>query len=155
MLKRLLATLTGLCFSAGAMAQGPVALDDTALSDVVGGDGVSIAVHLSLNDPMLPNPVTDSRVSMGFNVDGRTTYLVFRNPRGTIDMFGLTLDVEKKPDGSDYVAIGLPAHVKYTNWGFESFSAQTDPAGPVTESLGRFNMNGTVSMQGQIRMWAH
>lgn len=155
MLRRLLVTLAGLCCGAGAMAQAPVALDDAELSDVVGGDGVSIAVHLSLNDPTLPNAVTDSRVSMGFNVDGRDTYLVIRNPRGTIDMFGLTVDVEKKPDGSDYVAIGLPSHVKYTNWGFESISAQTDPTGPVTESLGRLNMNGTVSMQGQIRMWAH
>lgn len=155
MLRLLLATLTGLCFGTCAMAQPPVALDDAALAEVAGGDGVSIAVHLSLNDPTLPNAVTDSRVAMGFHVDGRNTYLVIRNPRGVIDMFGLKLDVEKKPDGSDYLAIGLPAVTKYTNWGFDSFSAQSDPAGPVTESLGRLNMHGTVNMQGQLRMWAH
>lgn len=155
MLKRLFLLTMGLCTCVAGFAQPPVAMDDSELADVVGGDGVSIAVHLNLNDPTLSNAVTDSRVSMGFNVNGKNTYLVIRNPRGTIDMFGLKLDVEKKPDGTDYVAVGLPEHVKYTNWGFESFSAQADPAAPVTESLGRLNMNGTVSMQGQVRMWAH
>lgn len=155
MLKQLFLMMIGLCVGAVAFAQPPVAMDDSELAEVAGGDGVSIAVHLNLNDPTLSNAVTDSRVSMGFNVNGKNTYLVIRNPRGTIDMFGLKLDIEKKPDGTDYVAIGLPEHVKYTNWGFESFSAQADPAAPVTESLGRLNMNGTVSMQGQVRMWAH
>lgn len=154
MLRDLLATLLGWSIAASAIAQ-TVPLDDAELAGVSGGDGISIAVHLSINDPTLPNPVTDSRISMGFNVDGRDTYIVVRNPRGKIDMFGITLDVEKKPDGGDYLAVGLPGHVKYTDWGFESFSAQTDPTAPVTESLGRFNMNGTLNMQGQVRMWAH
>lgn len=155
MLKQLLATLLGLGIGASAMAQAPVALDDAELANVSGGDGISLAVRLNLNDPTLPNPVIDSRISMGFNVDGRDTYIVIRNPRGRIDMFGIKLDVEKKPDGADYLAIGLPAHVGYSNWGFESISAQTDPNAPVTESLGRFNMNGTLNFQGQVRMWAH
>lgn len=155
MLRYLIATFLGLGIVASAMAQAPVPLDDAELAGVSGGDGISIAVRVSINDPTLPNPVTDSRISMGFNVDGRDTYIVIRNPRGKIDMFGITLDVEKKPDGADYLAVGLPAYVKYTDWGFESFSAQSDPAAPVTESLGRFNMNGTMHMQGQVRMWAH
>lgn len=136
-----------------ALAQQP--LDDAALSDVSGADGVNFAMHLSLNDPTLANPSSDSRISMGFNVDGRTTHIVVRNLRGTFDMFGLSLDVEKKPDGTDYLAIGLPAHVKYTDFGFESLSVQTDPSAPVTESLGRLSINGTINMQGQLRMWAH
>lgn len=155
MLRYLIATFLGLGIVASAMAQAPVPLDDAELAGVSGGDGISIAVRVSINDPTLPNPVTDSRISMGFNVDGRDTYIVIRNPRGKIDMFGITLDVEKKPDGADYLAVGLPAYVKYTDWGFESFSAQSDPSAPVTESLGRFNMNGTMHMQGQVRMWAH
>lgn len=155
MLRYLIATFLGLGIVASAMAQAPVPLDDAELAGVSGGDGISIAVRVSINDPTLPNPVTDSRISMGFNVDGRDTYIVIRNPRGKIDMFGITLDVEKKPDGADYLAVGLPAYVKYTDWGFESLSAQSDPAAPVTESLGRFNMNGTMHMQGQVRMWAH
>lgn len=135
------------------MAQQP--LNDADLAEVHGADGVGFAMRLSLNDPALTNPVQDSRISMGFNVDGKTTHIVIRNLRGGIDMFGLTLDVEKKPDGTDYLAIGLPAHVKYTDFGFESLSVQTDPAGPVSESLGRVSVNGTVNMQGQLRMWAH
>ena len=145
--------LTMLCISGNAMAQQP--LDDAALSDISGADGVNFAMHLSINDPALPNPVSDSRISMGFNVDGRTTHIVVRNLRGALDVFGLSLNVEKKPDGSDYLAIGLPAHVRYTDFGFESLSVQTDPAAPVTGSLGRLSVNGTINMQGQLRMWAH
>lgn len=155
MRRLLIAILTGLCFASNADAQPPVALDDAELADVVGADGVSIAMRLSLNDRTLPNAVMDSRLTVGFNVDGRDTFVVIRNPRGKIDMFAVKLDVEKKPDGSDYLAIGLPGHTKYTDWGFESISAQSNPAGPVTESLGRLNLNGTVNMQGQVRMWAH
>ena len=145
--------LSSLVLAGHVFAQTP--LDDEALSDVSGADGINFAMHLSLNDPTLANPSSNSRISMGFNVDGRTTHVVVRNLRGAIDVFGLSLDVEKKPDGTDYLAIGLPAHVKYTDLGFESLSVQTDPAAPVTESLGRLTVNGTVNMQGQLRMWAH
>ncbi|WP_420476202.1 hypothetical protein [Noviherbaspirillum sp. ST9] len=145
--------LSFLAFSGQALAQ--QVLDDDALSDVSGADGVNFAMHLSLNDQTVANPSTDSRISMGFNVDGRTTHIVVRNLRGALDVFGLSLDVEKKPDGSDYLAVGLPAHVKYTDFGFESLSVQTDPAAPVTESLGRLSVHGTINMQGQLRMWAH
>ena len=155
MLRFFLSALAGMCIGVNAMAQGPTALNDEELSGVAGGDGIAIAVHLSLNNSAPTSTPINSRITMGFNVDGRDTYLVIRNPKGTIDMFDLKLSIQKKPDGSDYVAIGLPGYVKYTDWGFESFSAQTDPTGPVTESLGRLNLNGTMSMQGQFRMWAH
>jgi hypothetical protein len=130
-------------------------LADAELSKVSGADGVSFAMHLALNDPALPNPVADSRISMGFHVDGLTTHLVIKNLRGAIDLAGVALDVHKQPDGSDYLALTLPSTVKYTNFGFESLSAQADPLAPVTDSLGRFTVNGTVSMQGQLRFWAH
>ena len=153
MRKRLVFILSSLCLAASAVAQQP--LDDAALSDVSGADGVNFAMHLAINDPSLPNPSTDSRISMGFNVDGRSTHIVVRNLRGELDVFGLSLNVEKKPDGSDYLAIGLPGHVKYTDFGFESLSVQTDPAAPVSGDLGRLSVNGTINMQGQLRMWAH
>ena len=87
---------------------------------------------------------------------GQTSYVVIKNISGTVDMFALTLDVLKKPDGSgDYVALGLPVYMKYTNYGFESLSVQTDPQASTTGNLGSFNINGTLSMQGQIRFWAH
>jgi hypothetical protein len=153
MRRLLLLILSSYLLAGQAHAQQP--LDDEALSDVSGADGVSFAMHLSLNDPTLANPSTNSRISLGFNVDGRTTHIVVRNLRGELDVFGLSLGVEKKPDGTDYLAIGLPAHVKYNDLGFESLSVQTDPAAAVTESLGRLTVNGTVNIQGQLRMWAH
>ncbi|RZI40468.1 hypothetical protein EGT07_22770 [Herbaspirillum sp. HC18] len=145
--------LAGLCVAGSAAAQQP--LDDAELSAVSGADGVGFAMHLSLNDPSLHGSAGENRISMGFTVDGKTTHLVTRNLHGSIDMFALTLDVEKKPDGGSYLAIGLPGHLKYNDFGIDSFSAQPDPAAPVTESLGRWNINGTVSMTGQLRVWAH
>ncbi|HYD93958.1 MAG TPA: hypothetical protein VEC01_01435 [Noviherbaspirillum sp.] len=144
--------LTAFCIAGSACAQ--QALDDNELAAVSGADGVSIAMHLSLNDPAL-GPAGENRISMGFNVDGKTTHLVMKNLHGSIDMFALTLDVETKPDGGSYLAIGLPVHMKYNDWGFDSLSVQADPAAAVTESLGRMSINGTVSMQGQLRLWAH
>lgn len=145
--------VAGLYMAGSACAQ--QALNDEELSDVSGADGISIAMHLALNEPTTGGTMSENRISMGFKVDNKTTYLVMKNLHGTIDMFALTVDVNTKPDGGSYVAIGLPVHTKYSNFGFDSFSAQADPAAAVTESLGRMNVNGTVSMQGQLRLWAH
>jgi hypothetical protein len=155
MLNMLLIVLIGLGIGSGALAQPPQALDDAELSDVSGADGISFAMHLALNDPTLVNPVTDSRLSVGFDVDGRTTYVVIKNLHGMIDLATMNLSARKKPDGSDYMALALPGFVKYTNFGYESLSVQTNPLAPVTESLGRFNVNGTLSMQGEFRFWAN
>jgi hypothetical protein len=155
MRKSLLAALVGWCMCAAGTAKATQPLDDGELSQVSGGDGVSFAVHLALNDPSLPDAVTDSRLSFGFNVDGKTTYMVFKNLRGVVDVFGVNLSAQKRPDGGDYMALTLPEYVKFNNYGFESLSVQADPLAPVTESLGRVNINGTLSMQGQFRLWAH
>lgn len=155
MCRRLLTAIAGLCLSTGAWAQAPLPLDDAELSQVSGGDGVSFAMHLSLNDPSMPG-MTPNRMTWGFkDANGQSTYLVYQNLHGTIDMFGLGLDIEQKPDGSDYVALTLPTHLRFTNFGLESLSAQTDPTGPVSGSIGGYNINGTLSMQGQLRFWAH
>lgn len=151
----LIGLLAGLCICTGSYAQAPQPLDDAELGQVSGGDGVGIAVHLAINDPAVPG-MTENRLTWGFtDENGQSTYLVFQNLHGTIDIVGLGLDIEKKPDGSDYVAVTLPSHVRFTNFGLDSLSAQTDPAGPVTGSIGGFNVNGTLSMQGQLRVWAH
>jgi hypothetical protein len=156
MLKTLLVVFFTLCSASGVFAEEPLALDDSELSQVSGADGIGIAMHLELNDPHLTNPGTDSRISMGFTVDGKTNYIVIKNLRGMIDMAALDISVKHRPDGGgDYVAVGLPGFVKYTNFGFESLSVQTDPLAAVTNSLGRVNVNGTVSMQGEFRFWAH
>jgi hypothetical protein len=95
------------------------------------------------------------RLSLGFGGDGPNRYVVIKNVRGVIDMFGVGLSVERKPDGGDYVALTLPGYVKYTNFGFESLSVQNDPQAPVTSSMGSVNINGSMWMQGQLRIWAH
>ena len=142
---------------AGVAQAGPLrALDDQELSQVSGGDGISFAAHVALNDPTLVGAVSDSRLSLGFKGDGVNRYIVFKNVRGTVDMFAVTLGVQNRSDGGgDYIAIGLPGYVHYTNLGFESLSVQMDPTAPVTGNLGSININGTVSLQGQVRLWGH
>ncbi|QJD91886.1 hypothetical protein HH213_18385 [Duganella dendranthematis] len=132
------------------------ALDDQELSQVRGGDGISFAAHVVLNDPTLVGAVSDSRLSLGFSGGGQNRYIVFKNVRGTVDMFAVSLGVQTRTDGGgDYIAIGLPGYVRYTNFGFESLSVQNDPSAPVTGNLGSLNINGTVSLQGQVRFWGH
>ncbi|UMR33033.1 hypothetical protein MJ904_13200 [Massilia sp. MB5] len=131
------------------------ALDDEELEQVTGRDGISIATHLVINDPTLPGAVNDSRIAVGFHGEGDARYLVIRNLRGVVDMFALGLDVRKRPDGGQYVAVSLPGKVKYTNFGYESLSVQNDPLAPVTNSLGSLNINGSMSMHGELRIWAH
>jgi hypothetical protein len=143
---------------AAGVAQGGTlqALDDKELAQVSGQDGISFAAHISLNDPTLVGAVADSRLSLGFNGDGQNRYIVFKNVRGMVDMFAVTLGVQNRSDGGgDYIAIGLPEYVRYTNFGFESLSVQTDPNAPVTGNLGSLNINGNVSLQGQVRLWSH
>lgn len=155
MRKTLLAALAVLGCAGMAFAQAPVPLDDAALSQVSGADGVGFAIHLSLNDPTLPNPSTDSRISMGFTVDGQTNYVVVKNLHGVVDMGMVNVSVHPRPDGGgDYLAIGLPGTVKYTNFGYDSLSVQTNPLAPVSGNLGSASINGTLSMQGELRMWA-
>ncbi|CAN7338211.1 hypothetical protein [Duganella sp. LjRoot269] len=146
-----------LMLAAGVARGGTLqALDDKELSQVSGQDGISFAAHISLNDPTLVGAVADSRLSLGFNGDGQNRYIVFKNVRGMVDMFAVTLGVQNRSDGGgDYIAIGLPGYVRYTNFGFESLSVQTDPNAPVTGNLGSFNINGNISLQGQVRLWSH
>ena len=146
--RTLLIALAGLCIHGAALARPLRALDDAQLAQVRAGDGVSIAMHFTPNIGSLTWGMTDA--------GGKTAYVVVKNLSGAIDMFALTLDVLKKPDGSgDYVALGLPGYVKYTNYGFESLSVQADPQAPTTGNLGSFNVNGSLSLQGQVRFWAH
>ncbi|MET3130932.1 hypothetical protein AAKU55_001190 [Oxalobacteraceae bacterium GrIS 1.11] len=129
---------------AGADALRP--LDDQELAKVSGGDGIDFAAHVVLIDPTL---------ALGLHGDGQMRYIVLKNVRGTVDLFALSAGVQKKPDGSDYMAIGLPGYVKYGNFGFESLSVQNDPLAPVTGNLGSMNVNGTITLQGQFRLWTH
>ncbi|WP_377703642.1 hypothetical protein [Pseudoduganella sp. UC29_71] len=144
-----------LCCGLAQAAPPLQALDDQELAQVSARDGIAFAAHIVINDPTLVGAVTDSRLSLGFGGDGPNRYVVIKNVRGVIDMFGVGLSIERKPDGGDYVALTLPGYVKYTNFGFESLSVQNDPQAPVTSSMGSVNINGSLWMQGQLRIWAH
>ena len=152
---RLLAAVLALLCCAHATAAPLQALDDRELAQVTGRDGLDFAAHIVINNPNLVGAVADSRLSIGFNGGGQDSYIVIKNLRGTVDMFSVGLSAQKMPSGSDAIQIDLPGYVNYTNFGFESLSAQSDPTAPVTNSLGSLNINGTLSLQGSIRIWSH
>lgn len=154
---RTLLAFVAACCCASAQSANLKQLDDEEMSEVRGGDGISFAAHVVINDPTLVGAVSDSRLSLGFKGEGgQTRYIVIKNVRGVIDMFSVSLGVQQRSDGGgDYIAIGLPGYVKYTNFGFESLSVQTDPNAAVTGNLGSLNVNGTLSLQGQVRLWSH
>lgn len=157
--KTLLGFLAGICISASALAQGPRPLDDAELATVSGRDGISIMVDLRLNQAALTDPAQASYLSLGFKgVDSKTNYLVFKNPHGALFIGGITIDMGKRTDGgSDYVAVGLPGHLMFGNVGFDSLNAQDNPLTvvPFNETLGGLNINGKMSMTGQLRLWTH
>lgn len=151
----LCALLIGL-LACGAAHANPRALDEAELAEVSGGDGVSFAIHFVLNDPLASGTATDSRIVAGYTVDGRTTYTVIKNLRGVIDLFSVHLDIKDRPDGGgSYVALSLPGYLHFDHYGFEQLGVQADPSAPISGDLGRFEINGNLSMQGQFRFWAH
>lgn len=150
-----LTCLVLLCAFAQCALAGPVRLDEKELSSVSGRDGVSFAVRLELNTPNADGTTGDSRLWIGQQVDGRTTYTVVKNLSGVVQMVSLNISTHSAPDGMSYVAFSLPGSTRFTDVGFESLSVQADPRAAVTESLGRFTLNGEVTMQGQLRLWAH
>jgi hypothetical protein len=142
--------------AASAHAAPPQPLDDEQLAQVGGRDGISFVAHVVINDPTLVGAVSDSRLSLGFaDSNGQSRYLVLRNVRGVVDMSTISIDVHSRPDGGDYVSLTLPNTVKFSRFGFESMSVQNDPLAPVTNSMGSLDIDGTVNMTGQVRMWAH
>lgn len=159
MYKTLLSFLAGICINADALAHGMRPLDDGELSKVSGKDGIGIAVDLRLNMASFTDPSANSNISLGFQgEDGKTNYLVIKNPRGALGIFALGINVAKRPDsGSDYVAVSLPGTVLFNNFGFESLNAQDNPATvvPFDQTLGGLSINGKMSMTGQLRLWAH
>jgi len=129
-------------------------LDDASLSSYVGGDGVSIAVHLNLNYPNATDPVVNSTLTVGFDVGGQTNYAVLLNPHGVLDLFSFTFDTVQRGDGGgDVLVIGLPTFVGFQNFGFDALGIQSDPTAPISGDLGHVILNGTLSMQGQLRVW--
>lgn len=144
MTRHLLAGLA-LCLGAVATRAEPVAMDDEALSQVDGGDGISVAVHLQL----------DTTLAARFTVDGVPTYLMLHGLGGTLDLFTLTLDVRQRPDGADFIDIGLPSFLGASGFGFKALTVQTDPTLPPmpAASYGALSLDGTATVTGHIYLW--
>lgn len=148
--------LSMLLWACCACAQaGPVPLEDSDLAQVRGADGISFAMRLELNQPGADGVALDSRLYVAHEVQGKTTYTVFKNVSGVVQMVGLSLSAKTSAGGQEYMAIGLPALTRFTDLGFESLSMQADPQAPVTNSLGRFSLDGEMRMTGQLRLWSH
>jgi len=146
---------------AAAALAGPQPLADSELAAVRGADGINLAIDLQLNQPPSNTNNTSeltidkSKLTIGQAVDGRTTWLVFDNVSGRIQMMSLGISANTGDDGTNYVAIGLPSSVRFTNVGVDSINVQSDASVPVTSSLGKITLNGDLSMQGQLRLWSH
>ena len=145
---------------AAALA-GPQPLADSELAAVRGADGINLAIDLQLNQPPSNTNNTSeltidkSKLTIGQAVDGRTTWLVFDNVSGRIQMMSLGISANTAADGTSYVGIDMPSSVRLTNFGVDSISVQSDPRAPATDTLGRVTLNGDLSMQGQLRLWSH
>jgi hypothetical protein len=145
---------------AAALA-GPQPLADSELAAVRGADGINLAIDLQLNQPPSNTntssdlTINNSKLAIGQTVDGRTTYLVFNNVSGRIQMMSLGISANTGADGTNYVGIDMPSSVRFTNFGVDSISVQSDPRAPATDTLGRVTLNGDLSMQGQLRLWSH
>lgn len=129
-----------------------VPLTDDQLA-TVSGKGVAILVHLELNAGLLTGQPIDSRLSAGFTVDGVTTYAIAQNFGGLLNLFAVTLDPSNMPDGSGYLAIGMPDYVSAREFGVRAIAMQTDPNGAITSSLGSLLLNGSANMTGQVNLW--
>jgi hypothetical protein len=142
-----------LSLAAGSALADKVPLSDEQLGDVA-GKGVAILVHLELNSGLLTGQNIDSRLSAGFKVGDTTTYAIAQNFGGVLDLYAVTLDPSTKPDGSGYLAIGMPFFVGAQQFGVRAIGVQTDLNAPIANSLGSVLLNGTATMTGSLNLWA-
>lgn len=148
-----LVPVTMVCALGSAHAE-PQPLDDSSMADVSGQDGIGFAVHLEMNSAAISAQDLTSRLMAGFHVDGQTTYAIAWNVGGIIDMFAMTMNLRSRPDGSDYMDIGLPFFVGVSQFGFRAFSVQTDPSAAISRNYGQLLLNGHAAMQGHLYLWA-
>ena len=128
-------------------------LDDDEMRSV-SAKGISIAVNLQLNASAIAGTTDPSRITAGFVVNGVTTYAIVQNFGGGLQLFSITIDPSVKPDGSGYLAIGMPSYLNAQDFGAHAIGVQTDATGPLTGNLGSLLLNGTATMTGQLNIWA-
>lgn len=146
--------LVAMCCALSMARAEPQPLDDSSMADVSGQDGIGFAVHLEMNSAAISAQALTSRLMAGFHVDGQTTYAIAWNVGGIIDMFAMTMNLRSRPDGSDYMDIGLPFFVGVSQFGFRAFSVQTDPNAAISRNYGQLLLNGHAAMQGHLYLWA-
>jgi uncharacterized protein DUF6160 len=127
-------------------------LDDEQLRSI-SAKGIAIAVDLELNTGAIAGTSAPSNISAGFVVAGITTYAIVQNFGGGLQMFSIAIDPSVKPDGSGYLAIGMPTYLNAQDFGIHAIGVQTDPHAPLTGSLGALTLNGVAAMTGQLNLW--
>lgn len=136
-------------------AQAMEPLDDVALGEISGGDGIAALILLDLNIGQI---AWGTNVDLGTGEGPKTTHLVFNNFGGSL-LLPITLDIEDGGANSDYLNIKFPLPIKFTNWSFGAMSVRTDPnvapACGATCGLGSFEINGNLEIAGSLRIWAH
>jgi hypothetical protein len=128
-------------------------LDDDELR-AVAAKGITIAVNLNLNAGAIDGSGAASRVTAGFVVGGVTTYAIAQNFGGGLQLFAITIDPSLKPDGTGYLAIGMPTFLSAEDFGIHAIGVQTDATGPLAGSLGSLVLNGSATLTGQLNLWA-
>lgn len=128
-------------------------LDDEQLRSVA-AKGIALAIDLQLNTGAIAGTTAPSNISAGFLVAGTTTYAIVQNFGGGLQLFSITIDPSTKPDGSGYLAIGMPTYLNAQDFGIHAIGVQTDLNAPLNGSLGALTLNGVASMTGQLNLWA-
>ena len=128
-------------------------LDDEQLRSV-SAKGISIAVNLQLNTSAIAGSAPPSNIAAGFVVAGTTTYAIVQNFGGGLQMFSIAIDPSVKPDGSGYLAIGMPGFLNAQDFGIHALGVQSDANAPLAGSFGALTLNGSASMTGQLNVWA-
>ena len=128
-------------------------LDDEQLRSV-SAKGISIAVNLQLNTSAIAGTAPPNNVAAGFVVNGTTTYAIVQNFGGGLQLFSITIDPSVKPDGTGYLAIGMPGYLGAQDFGVHAIGVQTDASAPLAGSLGSLVLNGSATMTGQLNLWA-
>lgn len=145
-------------FSLGVAVAAPVALSNDDLSEVVGGDGISLFFHVEVNSADTGSETTGARFTRSFTVNGTTTYATAQGLRGVIDALGVSIDVGARPDssGGSYIDIGLPRVLAVNQFGYRAFGVQTDPLATVQpeQNFGGVLLHGLGTQTGHFLMWA-
>ena len=142
----------GLALAASCAFADKKPLDDDEMR-AVSAKGISIAVDLQLNTSAIAGTSSPSNISAGFVVAGTTTYAIVQNFGGGLQLFSITIDPSVKPDGTSYLAIGMPSYLGAQDFGVRAIGVQTDASAPLTSSLGALTLNGTAAMTGQLNLW--